>query len=150
MHTHQYWSSRFLNIPADESDVAFGVNRAFIRNETELTVVCSQHGFSYAVDKALRLHAVTDDLRYGDHAQAMHSAELDQVRHTGHGAVIAHDLADHPSRDESGHAGEVHASFGLSGADERATFARAQRESVPGAIEVAGRRCRIDQNFNRA
>ena len=73
-----------------------------------------------------------------------------QVRDARHAAVVSHDLADDAGGNESGEAGEIDGSFGLSGADEHAALARAEREDVAGASEISGPRGRIDGNLDGA
>ena len=60
----------------------------------------------------------------------MSAAELDQLGHAGHRAVVVHDLADHAGGPQAGEAGEVDRALGLAGAHEHAALAGAQREDV--------------------
>ena len=78
----------------------------------------------------------------------MFAAEFQQLRHARHGAVFVHDFADHAGRIESGDAREVDGSFGLSGADEHAAIARAQRKHVAGARKILRARFGIDGGKN--
>ena len=65
-------------------------------------------------------------------------AELDQVGHARHGAVVVHDLADDAGGLEPGQAREVHRALGLARAPQHAALARAQRENVARPHEVPG------------
>ena len=44
----------------------------------------------------------TDQLRHRDHLQPMLFAELMELRHPGHGAVVIHDFADDSGRMKPG------------------------------------------------
>ena len=61
-----------------------------------------------------------------------------EVGDPGHGAVVVHDLAEHPGRVQAGHAGQVDGGLGVAGPLEHAALGVAQREDVPGSGEVAG------------
>ena len=53
-------------------------------------------------------NAVADQVGHRDHLQAVALAELHQLRHPRHGAVVVHDFADHARRSEPGQARQVH------------------------------------------
>ena len=90
------------------------------------------------------LHAVADEVRDREHLQVVFPAELDELRHSGHGAVFAHDFADDAGGSQPGDAREIHGSFGLAGADEDAAIARAQRKNMAGTREILRLRLWID------
>src|SRR5262249_39752458 len=94
------------------------------------------NGFGDAAHVAFVLHAVADEVRDREYLQVVFAAKLDELRHAGHGAVLAHDLADYASRRERGDAREVYGGFGLAGADEDAAVAGAQRKDVAGPCQV--------------
>ena len=54
----------------------------------------------------------------------------DQIGNSGHGAVCLHDFADHPTWRESGEAGQIHGSFGLTGANQHAALTGTQWEHM--------------------
>jgi len=89
--------------------------------------------------------AVADQIGDGDHHQPVLVGHLDEVGDAGHGAVVVHDLADHPGRLQPGEGGEVDGRLGLSGALEHAPLAGAQREDVPRAEQVLRPGRRIDR-----
>src|SRR5260370_4839640 len=70
--------------------------------------------------------------------------KLNELRHAGHGAVFAHDFADDAGGSQAGDAREVHGCFRLTGANEHAALASAQRKNVAGAREVLWFGLRID------
>ena len=88
-------------------------------------------------DEPVAPQAVADEVGDAAHLQPVGGAELLQVRHPGHGAVLVHDLADDGHGLQPGQAGQVHRPLGLAGADQHPAVACSQREDVPGADEVA-------------
>jgi hypothetical protein len=71
------------------------------------------------------------------------AAEFDELRDAGHGPIIIHDFADHAGMIESGEAREIYRSFGLTGADQHAAIAGAQRVNVSGTGQIFGMSVRI-------
>jgi len=124
----------------DERDVAFAaVDFALVGDHAEVAVAGVDGALGGAGDVALVLQPVANEFGYGEHLEAVLGAELDQVWDAGHGAVVVHDFADDAGGIETGEAGEIDGSFGLTGADEDSAFARAEGENVAGASEVVGR-----------
>ena len=91
-----------------------------------------------------------DQLRDGDHPQAVAPRVGDQVTDPGHGAVLVEDLADDPGGERSGHTREVDRRLGVAGALEHPAGARAQREHVSGLDEILGAAARIDGGLHGA
>ena len=61
-----------------------------------------------------------------------------QFRHSGHGAVVVHDLADDPGRFQAGKTGQVNGAFSLAKAYKHSAFAGSERENMTGADQVFG------------
>ena len=121
-----------------------------VGDHAEVAVARGDDGLALALDEALVGHAVADDLGGGDHLEIVLAAELDEFGNARHGAVVAHDFADDAGGVESGHARQIDAGLGLSGADEHAAGAGAQRKDVAGAHQVAGARSGIDGDLDGA
>ena len=113
-----------------------GAEVAGVENGPEVAKFGLNDAFGAAMDAVLMLQAVADEFGDGNHLQAVKQAELAELRHAGHGAILIHDFADDAGGVESGEAGEVDGGFGLAGADEHAAFAGAEGEDVAGAGEV--------------
>ena len=71
-------------------------------------------------------------------------AELGQLRHARHGAVVVHDFADHAALAQTGEPRQIDRRFGLPGADQHAAFARPQGKDMAGTSQIAGLAGRID------
>ena len=71
-------------------------------------------------------------------------AECFQLGPARHFAVVAQDFADHRGGLEAGESAEIHASFGLSGANQHAAIAGTQRVDMPGPQQIL--RLRIFRN----
>ena len=97
----------------------------------------------------LRFHPVPRQVGDGDHHEAVRLAEPDQVRHASHGAVVAHDLADHARGVQAREAGEIDGRLSLSPALQDAAGAGAQREHVSRPGEVIRRAAGIDGGPDR-
>lgn len=127
------------DVAANEGEVAFlGADFTFVGDEAEVAVCGGEGSLGDAIDVALVLQAVADELGDGEHFEAVLVAEVDEIGDAGHGAVVAHDFADDACRDEAGEACEVDGGLGLSGADEDAALAGAEGEDVAGTGEVLG------------
>ena len=72
----------------------------------------------------------------------------DEVGQPRHGAVVIHDLANHPGRIKSGKPGEIDGRFGVAGTDQHAAILGNQREDMTGGHDVAIILGRIDGDGN--
>ena len=120
------------------TEVGDRLDVALVGEHPEVAVLRWENAFGNSMDVALVCHAVANEVGYGDHLEGVQLAELHEIGNAGHGAIFVHDLADDTGGDESGHAGEVDGGFGLAGADEDSTFARAERKDMSGAREIMG------------
>ena len=75
--------------------------------------------------------------------------ELLQIGHARHRAIVVHDLADHARGRATGHAREIHGTFGVTTALQHAAVNGAQRKYVSGADEIGRRRRLGDRHANR-
>jgi hypothetical protein len=53
-------------------------------------------------------HAIADECGYRQHLEIVGAAELDELRHARHGAVLIHDLADHTSGHQACQTRQIH------------------------------------------
>src|SRR5690606_21337822 len=74
----------------------------------------------------------------------------DEVGEIGHGAILAHDLADYPRRVEPCETRDIHCRFGMPGAHQHPAIARAEREDVARADDILTRVARIDRHTDCA
>src|ERR1700679_579290 len=131
--------SRFAtgDISQHQCSVHFSaIDLAFEADHSEIGKLCRQHFFRHAADKTLRLKTVANQFCNGKHFQTMLTAELDQVGHARHGAIILHDLADHAGGRESSHSGKVHRGLRLARAYENPSLTRPEWKHVSRAREV--------------
>ena len=119
-----------------ERDMLVVVHVAGVSDHTEIAEASGQDGFRDATDVTFMLHSVADEVRDREHFQIMFLTKFNELWHAGHGAVFIHDFADDAGGAHPGDAGEVHARFGLAGADEDAALARAQWKDMAGAREI--------------
>src|SRR6266446_1623748 len=136
---------RAFEITAHQRDVLVVVHVAGVGDHAEIAKARWQDSFRDTANVALMLHAVADEVRHREHFQIVFLAKFNKLRHAGHGAVFVHDFADDAGGAHSGDAREVHARFGLAGADKDAALARAKREDVAGAREILGPGFGIDR-----
>ena len=102
------------------------------------------------LDQLLGAAPVGDQVLDRAELEAVLLAELDEVGHARHRAVLLHDLADHAGRRQAREPREVDRALGLARALERAAGARAQREDVAGLHDVARAHAGIDRDLDRA
>src|SRR5580704_10042346 len=99
------------------------IHLALVGDQAELAKACIHHRFTHAMYVTLMRHAVTNQFSHSQHLEPVLIAELDEVGHAGHGAVVLHDFANDPGGNHSREAGEIDRGFGLSGADEYSALA---------------------------
>src|SRR6202030_601971 len=97
------------------------VHFALVGDQAEFSVLGFDHRLAYTMHVALMIHPVTDQLRNREHFHFMGAAELDEVGHARHGAVVFHDFADDSCWDHAGEAGQIDGSFGLPGAHQHSS-----------------------------
>ncbi len=97
-HQHVFLAGHFA---AHQRQMVFGVQIAAVGNRTELAELGRDGAFRHAADEFLVLHPVADQVGHGEHLQVVALAELHQLRHPRHGAVVVHDFADHAGRSEA-------------------------------------------------
>ena len=115
-----------------------GLHVALIGDGAEIAAAeLRQAGLRHAVDQLIVPQAVANDVAHREQHQPMLARESEQLRPPRHGAVRAHHLADHPSRREPRHPGEVDRALRLAGAHQNAALPGAQREHVPRADQIA-------------
>ena len=75
MHAHQ---DALLagHVAADQRQVVLGVEVAGVGDGAELAELRLHAAFGHAPDELLVFHAVADELRHGDHLEAVAGAEL--------------------------------------------------------------------------
>ena len=84
------------------------------------------------LDEMVLLQAIGDEVADRADLEAVRAGEVDQIVQPRHGAVLAHDLADHAGGIEAGEARDVDRRLGMAGADQHAARPRDQREDVAG------------------
>src|SRR5580698_4101546 len=107
VHTNEDWIRRgtifATDISSNQRHVrAAAIDFTFVGDQAKFSVLGFDHGLTHTMHVALVLHAVADQLRYGEHFHLVDAAELNQVGHTGHGAVVFHDFADDSGWDHTG------------------------------------------------
>eukprot|EP01022_Parablepharisma_sp_SALTPOND_P024123 TRINITY_DN5305_c1_g4_i2.p1 TRINITY_DN5305_c1_g4~~TRINITY_DN5305_c1_g4_i2.p1 ORF type:complete len:914 (+),score=247.13 TRINITY_DN5305_c1_g4_i2:98-2839(+) len=125
-----------VDLSLDQGHVLQVVHVIGVAVGMELAELGGQAHLGLAVHKGLVAHAVGDQVGDGHDLQIVLGRELLQVGHAGHGAVVLHDLADHPGRGQAGQAGQVHRALGLAGAHQHPAPAGPQRKDVPRAHQV--------------
>src|SRR3546814_9220854 len=86
------------------------------------------------LDEMILFEAIGDEVADRADLEAVELGKGYEVVHPSHGAVLAHDLADHARRIEPGEPRYVDRGLGMAGADEEAAFLRDAREDVAGQI----------------
>ena len=103
-----------------------------------------------AADQLLGAPAVADQVGDGPELQAVVLRERHQLRQPGHGAVVAHHLADDAGRVQPGQPRDVDGRLGVAGADQAAALARHQREHVARRHDVRRPAGRVDGDRHAA
>src|SRR3954453_20248491 len=137
-----------VDVALDESDVVLARKRLTEGDGREVPVRRREPHGGHALDQLLRLAAVLDQVFDGDHLDPVPLAIRDEIGNSGHRAVLAHDLADHPGGIQAGQAGEVDRGLGLARALEYAARPGPQREDMAGPDEIFGASARVDRNLD--
>ena len=117
-----------------EGDVLAIVDQGAIAHGTELAVPGGYPGLHHALDQALLLAAIGDEVGDGADQQRMLFGEGHQLGKPGHGAVVVHDLCEV----QTGQLGEFHGRLGVAGAFHHAAWFVAEGIHVPGTRQVGG------------
>ena len=96
-----------------------------------------QRTVTYFFKQRLGAAAVFDQIGNGANFQAMRGGKHLQIRQARHGAVVIHDLANHPRRRAASHRRQVAARFGMAGAHQHTAINGLQRKDVAGLHQVA-------------
>ena len=91
-------------------------------------------------------HAVSDQVRNGNHDQIMLLGKLDQLGGTHHGAILPHNLTAQTNRCQTCQTAQVNGSFGMSRTDEYTAFTGAQGEHMSRTAEIRGLCLRIHRH----
>src|SRR5258708_15450200 len=116
--------------------------------QAEFSILGFDHGLAYTMHVALMLHPVSDQLGNREHFHFVGAAELDQVGHARHGAVVFHDFADDACGNHAGETSQIDGSFGLAGAHEDSSLAGSHRAHVAGPRELRWAHWRMDSYFH--
>src|SRR5687767_8585421 len=95
------------NLAVHERDVLLVSDVAPVGVEAELAESGRKVRRGDSLDEPLRLHPVADEVGDGDHHQAVLPAELRELGHARHRAVLVHDFAEDGGRVEAGDPREV-------------------------------------------
>ena len=90
--------------------------------------------------------AIGDEVGNGADLQLVLAGEFHQFGQPRHGAVVIHDLADHARRVQARKAADIGRGLGMTGADQDAAVARAQREDMARRCDVLRPAFRVDGN----
>ena len=139
-----------VDLALDEREVVLVVDLRAEADRAELAVLGRQQHLGLTLDELLGAAPMRDQVLDRAELEAVLLAELDEVRHAGHRAVVLHDLADHAGGREPGQPREIDGALGLPRALERPAGAGAQREDVSGLHDVARAHAGIDRDLDRA
>src|SRR3990170_4793648 len=120
------------DVTHDEGGVLVGVDVGAVGVEAELPEAAGDGGLRHADDEAFPVRAVADELIDADDLETVTAGETLEPRHTHHGAVAVHQLADGGSGMQSGQLAEVDRGLGLAGAHQDAPLAGTQGVDVAG------------------
>ena len=130
MHAHDRRVG--LQIPVHQRQMHVAVHVILVAVEPELAVGGAHGLLGDALDRALGLQAVADQVGDGADLELVLACECFELGPARHGAVVVHDLDDRGRGLETGQARQVTARLGVSGPREHATGLRHDREYVPG------------------
>ena len=130
-------AKREVNLLADQFAVG---------EQAELSPPGRQVNALDALDQALSLHAIADQVGDRSDADVMLGAELLELRATHHASVVGDHFATDGGGFQTRERAEIDHRLGVPGADEDAALAGTQRQHVTGAREVVGRGGVIDEH----
>ena len=150
VHAHEH---RFVsgNVAADEREVFAVADLVGIDANLKLAAIAA-HDLrgDDEIDELLVAAAIADEVADRGDLQPVLLGELHEVRHSGHGAIVVHDLADHARGVEAGEPRDIDRSLGVAGADHHAAVLSDQREDVPGGDDVVAAIIVVDGNRDGA
>ena len=125
------------------------VEHGLVDESAELPALGRDASLGDQPDQLLVLAPVADEVGDGDQRQVVLLGEALEVGQAGHlRLVLGHDFAQDPGGREAGGPAEIHRRLGVPRPLEDPAGAVAQREDVPGPVEVVRPRRRVDQRGN--
>src|SRR5437867_8168233 len=112
MHADQDLVVRF-DRALDQRDMGAVIQVVFEDIRDEVAKGRRELGLCHLVDEGLPLHPVLDQVLDRDQLEMVPLGDLLELRHTGHGPVVVHDLAQNAGRVEPSQARQVHRALGL-------------------------------------
>jgi len=131
-----------------QSDMALSVQDGLIANGGEEAVLRGHAHLGDPADELLILHPVADQALDGQHLQAVLLGEALELWEPGHGAVIVHDLHNHPSGLEPCQPGQVDAGLRMPRPPQNSPLFGLQGEQMAGGDNIVSSGHRIDQGMN--
>ena len=131
-----------------ESQVAATVQQALKPVHLEFAPDAGHGADFQGLHQGFLAEAVGHEIRHSHQRQAVLAAERHEIRHSGHGAVIFHDLADDTAGVEARQARQVHAGLGLARAGKHPSGPGPQGEDVAWLHEVLGLGVRSDERLD--
>ena len=121
-----------FHIAVNQCQMLLRVNLGAIGFNGKFAVGCGEPCAFPGDNKLFMVAAVRDKIRHSSPFEPVFFAEFIQLRHTRHGAVGIHDLADDTGRFESGKTGQIHSRLSVSGAAKDASRTGDQWERMSG------------------
>ncbi len=135
--------------PLHQRDMVHAIDQRAVKVEVEIPEVRGHENSLLAFDQSLALAAMCDQVLDRTHFKSVLAFEFDQIRQTGHGSVLLHDLADDSGGIESGKLGEIDSRLGMPSAAEHPPVLGLEREDMAGLDEIAGERVGVGKNAYR-
>ena len=136
-------------VAAYEREVLDAVQRRTVGDALEVAPLGWHSGRADSLDESFFVPAPLDQRGNRREQQAVLLAELDQLRQSGHRAVVVLNLADHAGGHAASESREIDGSFGVAGTLQHTALARAQRKHVAGSRERLITHFRVGERANR-
>ena len=136
------------NLSAGKGEVMGSVGLDAVEVAVEISEVGGHFDGLFPLHQFFLTAAVLDDLRDGAGFECVLFLVITEVADAGHGAVFIHDFAEDGGSRESGHAGEVDAGFGVTGATEDAVLDGLKGKDVTGLDEGLWAGCVVGEKLD--
>ena len=143
MHAHHHRLIR-PDLALDQGKVNRVAKVVLVSDQFEIAILCRQNGFGNALDGALVLDPVLDEIRNGADFQAMFGGEFHQIVTARHAAVFVQNLDDRRRRLEAGKPRQITAGLGMPGTGQHASGLRHEGKDMPRLHDVLRLRIRRD------
>ena len=148
VNPHQCWLCGG-DLAFHKRDVVHAINERTVEMQIEIPVVSGHVDRLFVLHELLAFAAVGDEVLDGAHLEPVFLFEADEIRQTGHGAVLFHDFANDSGGIEAGEAREIDGGLGVARAAQNTASLGLEGKYMAWLHEIGGLCLGVGEQANR-